>query len=106
MYIRHVYTEVAMAKEYRAKTFKSGNSVALRLPKGLGVTEGIEMILREENGKFTAEPVDSPKRKIDISKFAGTCPWLTPLTPEQREFDDSPRAWDDPAWSGWPDKGA
>ncbi|RYY44427.1 MAG: AbrB/MazE/SpoVT family DNA-binding domain-containing protein, partial [Sphingomonadales bacterium] len=32
-----------MGDEYRAKTFKSGNSVALRLPKALGIKEGMEM---------------------------------------------------------------
>ena len=37
-----------MGDEYTAKTFKSGNSVALRLPKALGVKEGIEMKLRED----------------------------------------------------------
>ena len=36
-----------MMTEYRAKTFKSGNSVALRVPKGLGIDEGIEMKVRE-----------------------------------------------------------
>lgn len=80
--------------EYRAKVFKSGNSVALRLPKALGVKEGTEMLVREEHSKFTFEPVDAPKRKIDVSKFAGKAPWLKPLTHEEREFQDSPRAWD------------
>ena len=37
-----------MGKEYRAKVFKSGNSLALRLPKDLGLTEGATMVLREE----------------------------------------------------------
>ncbi len=30
-----------MTKEYRAKVFKSGNSVALRLPKALGIANSI-----------------------------------------------------------------
>ena len=34
-----------MAREWKAKTFKSGNSVALRLPKALGFLEGEEIIL-------------------------------------------------------------
>ena len=90
-----------MSEEYKAKVFKSGNSLALRLPKGLGLTEGVEMRLREEQGKFTFEPVDAPKRKIDVSKFAGKAPWLKRLTPEDRLLEDSPRVWDDPAWPGW-----
>lgn len=90
-----------MGEEYKAKVFKSGNSLALRLPKGLGLTEGAEVRLREERGKFTFEPIDAPKRKIDISKFAGKAPGLAPLAPEDRVLDDSPRVWDDPAWPGW-----
>ena len=61
---------------YRAKVFKSGNSVALRLPKALGVKEGTEMLVREEHSKFTFEPLDAPRKKLDISGFAGKAPWL------------------------------
>lgn len=79
-----------MTKEYRAKVFKSGNSLALRLPKALGIEEGTEMIVREERGEFRFEPADKPKAKIDISGFAGKAPWLKPLPPELREFDERP----------------
>lgn len=82
-----------MIREYRARTFKSGNSVALRLPKALGVEPGREMRVREEHGKFTVEPAEAPERKIDVSGFAGKAPWLEPLRPEDREFEDSPRDW-------------
>jgi antitoxin VapB len=82
-----------MTKEIRAKTFKSGNSVALRLPKALGIKEGVEMKVREEHGRYVVEPVEKPKRKIDLSKIAGTAPWLKPLNPEDRIFDDPPRPW-------------
>jgi len=78
------------AEEYRAKVFKSGNSLALRLPKALGLKEGQEMVLREERMKFTFEPVEAPKRKIDISGFAGKCPWLTP--PPREDFEERPSA--------------
>jgi antitoxin VapB len=95
-----VYTEAAMSKEYRARTFKSGNSVALRLPKGLGVKEGVEMIVREEHGRYIAAPVDAPKRKIK-GDWIGSMPWLEPLKPEDRVFEPSPRPWDDPDWPSW-----
>ena len=90
-----------MTKEVRAKTFKSGNSVALRLPKALRIPEGVEMRVREEQGRYVVEPVEAPKRKIDLTGIAGSCPELRPLRPEEREFEDSPRVWDDPDWSGW-----
>lgn len=90
-----------MGDEYRAKVFKSGNSVALRLPKALGLTEGTEMTLREEQGRYIVEPVEKPKRKINLDGIAGALPGLQPLTPEERVFDPSPRPWDDPDWPGW-----
>ena len=90
-----------MGNEYKAKVFKSGNSVALRLPKALGIAEGTEMVVREEAGKFAFEPVEQPKRKIDLTGIWGSCPGLRPLTREERTFDPSPRVWDDPAWPGW-----
>lgn len=91
-----------MSDEYLGKTFKSGNSVALRLPKGLGVPEGTEVrLVKEAPMSFRVEAVDAPKRKIDVSKFWGKAPWLRTLTRDEREFDDSPRVWDDPNWTGW-----
>lgn len=81
-----------MAKEYRAKVFKSGNSLALRLPKDLGLKEGSTMVLREQPSGFVVEPEDQSKRKIDISGFAGKAPWLKPIPPELREFEERPSA--------------
>ncbi|MBY0519951.1 MAG: AbrB family transcriptional regulator [Sphingomonas sp.] len=43
-----------MTQEYRAKVFKSGNSLALRLPKALGFAEGEDMVVvPHANGKFS-----------------------------------------------------
>ena len=72
--------------EFHGKTFKSGNSVALRLPKGLGVPEGIEVrMVREDRMTFRVEPIAAPRRKIDISGFAGKAPWLKPIPREDFE---------------------
>jgi len=76
--------------EYRAKVFKSGNSVALRLPKALGVKEGTEKLVREEHSKFTFEPLDAPKKKLDISGFAGKMPGFKPAPRE--DFEERPSA--------------
>jgi len=81
-----------MGKEYRAKVFKSGNSLALRLPKELGLEEGSTMVLREEVSGYHFEPDEAPRRKIDVSGFAGKAPWLKPLPPELREFEERPSA--------------
>ena len=83
-----------MGEEYRGKVFKSGNSLALRLPKGLGAEEGAEMrLVRETPTSFRVEPVATPRRKIDVDSFWGKCPGLVPPTREQREFDDRPSGW-------------
>lgn len=83
-----------MGKEYRAKVFKSGNSVALRLPKALGAEPGVEMILREEQGRYIVEPVRKRPRKIDLTGIYGSIPGLKPLTPEEREFEERELDWE------------
>ena len=83
-----------MTKEYRAKTFKSGNSVALRLPKGLGIVEGREMTVREEHGRYVIEPVDAPKKKIDLTGIYGAGARLKPLLPEDRVMEPRELDWD------------
>lgn len=77
-----------MVKEYRAKVFKSGNSLALRLPKELGLKEGSTMVLREEQAGFVAAPEDAPKQKLDISGFWGKATGLK--VPDRRDFDERP----------------
>ena len=89
-----------MSNEYRAKVFKSGNSVALRLPKALGLKEGTEMVVREERDQYEFAPVVADDR-LDLSAVWGACPELASGSAEERAFEPSPRAWDDPDWAGW-----
>ncbi len=77
-----------MAKEYRAKVFKSGNSLALRIPKDLGLIAGTTMILREEQAGFRVEPESAPKPRIDVSGFAGKAPGIR-LAPRE-DFEERP----------------
>jgi len=84
-----------MTEEYRAKVFKSGNSVALRLPKALGLKEGEEMrILREDRSGFKVEPVEPSKRKIDLTGIYGSIPDLKLLTPEDRIMEPRELDWE------------
>lgn len=85
-----------MGNEYRSKVFKSGNSVALRLPKALGIAEGTEMCVREEAGKFSFEPAGAAKRKFNIAKVAGSATSLKPIADEDRAFEERPLAWPGP----------
>lgn len=80
-----------MTPEVRSRTFKSGNSVALRLPKSLGIPEGVEMRVREEQGRYVIEPVEPERRSIDLSFLDGRKPiGLKLLTSRDREIDPSP----------------
>lgn len=82
-----------MTKEVRSKTFKSGNSVALRLPKVLGIKEGVEMKVREEQGRYVVEPVEMPKKKIDLRFLEGRTAGLKPLRPEDRAIEERELDW-------------
>ena len=85
----------------RTKIFRSGNANAVRFPASFDVKPGTVVEVREEQGRWIVEAVEQLPRKIDVSKFAGKAPWLKPLPPELREFEDSPRVWDSPDWPGF-----
>ncbi|MEA3058383.1 MAG: antitoxin VapB [Sphingomonadales bacterium] len=81
-----------MTKEVRAKTFKSGNSVALRLPKALGIKEGVEMTVREEHGRYVVEPIEAPKRKLDVDRFWGKAKGMVHVPDPRKDFEPRPSA--------------
>lgn len=51
-----------MTVQFRSKTFKSGNSVAVRLPKALDIAAGLDVII-EPNGRgaFSIKPSNDPE---------------------------------------------
>ncbi len=79
----------AEPKQYRAKIFKSGNSLALRLPAALGLEAGMEMELTVgADGGYALTKIAPPRQKIDISGFWGKAKGLR--VPERRDFDERP----------------
>ena len=78
----------------KTRTFKSGNSVALRLPKSLGIAPGVEMTVREEQGRYIVEPVEAAPKLIDLTGIAGSIPWLKPLTREERLMEPRELDWE------------
>jgi antitoxin VapB len=72
----------------KTRTFKSGNSIAVRLPKSLGVEPGVEMTVREERGRYIVEPADRPKRKLNVEKIWGSASGLELIRPEDRVFEE------------------
>src|SRR3954464_7929190 len=91
MYILNVYTWTMK----KTRTFKSGNSVALRLPKALGIEAGIEMTVREERGRYVVERAhDEPSaRKIDLSGIYGSLPPGSFRRDPDGDYEDIPREW-------------
>lgn len=83
------------AKEYRGRTFKSGNSVALRLPKGLGVPEGTEVrLVKEDRMTFRVEPVEAEPKTIDLTGIWGSIPDLKLLSDEDRILEPRELDWE------------
>ncbi len=78
-----------LATPRRVKVFKSGNSLAVRMPKGLGLEAGMELELTQKpGGGLSLDPVELPRRKIDISGFAGKAPGIK-LAPRE-DFEERP----------------
>lgn len=78
-------------QHHRTKVFKSGNSLAVRIPAGTKLVAGMEMDLVVEDGQFLSyEPVEQPKRMFNIAKVAGSATSLKPIRPEDRVFEERP----------------
>ena len=82
-----------MGKEYTAKSFKSGNSVAIRMPAALGVEPEREWTVADENGDLVLRLKDKPKRKFDIDKVAGSATSLRLIDPDDRWFEERVLDW-------------
>lgn len=82
-------------KRYRAKVFRSGNSLAVRIPAGTRLAAGMEMELTVEDGQFLSlEPAEQPRRKFNIAKVAGSAHNLVPIKDKDRVFEERPLVWE------------
>ena len=81
-----------MDTEYKAKSFKSGNSVAIRLPAALGIKPELEWVVTVKDGELIIRAADTPRRKIDIDKIRGCLKGsgLRYLTAEERIIHPRP----------------
>ncbi len=92
-----------MGIEHTAKSFKSGNSVAIRVPAALGVEPDREwLVSKDENGDLVMREKPKAKRKFNIEKVRGSAigSGLKRIEPEDRIFEHRPLPWDDPEWRG------
>jgi antitoxin VapB len=54
-----------MAREFRAKVFKSGNSFAIRIPKSWGLLPGTELeVVVDDDGRILARPIVVERRTL------------------------------------------
>lgn len=85
-----------MVEHYPAKSFKSGNSVAIRMPAALGIEPDREWIVVKEDGKLIIEAKEKPKRKFNVEKVRGCAigSGLQFIEPENRDFEERPLSWD------------
>ncbi len=89
-----------MGVEHTAKSFKSGNSVAIRIPAALGVEPDREWIVEEKDGDLVLRPKPKAKRKFNIEKVRGCAigSGLKRIEPEDRVFEHRPLPWENPEW--------
>lgn len=73
------------------KLFKSGNSVAVRLPAAFAAKPGTPVEVREEMGVWVVAPVEQERRKIDVSAFAGKLPGF--MAEGRGEIEQDERDW-------------
>ena len=82
------------SKQYRAKVFKSGNSLALRLPAALGLEAGLEMSVSSDGaGGYYLRRALNPKRKFNIDKVWGSAANLKPIDEDDRWFEERELDW-------------
>lgn len=83
-----------MSKEYRAKVFKSGNSMAIRLPKSLGLREGDDVtVVPHSDGSFSFWREDDAAAVLD-SLYGAFSPGF--MAAGRGEIEQAERDWSKP----------
>ena len=86
-----------MGEEYRAKVFKSGNSLALRLPKSLGLNDGEEVVMiPHADGSFSFWK-QGQQRDILLSLFGSMSAGF--MAEGRGDIDQGDHDWTGPASS-------
>jgi antitoxin VapB len=81
-----------MARQWTTKAFKSGNSVALRLPKGAGFVEGDDVvILPHESGRISIWK-ESEALTVLMSLYGSMSPGF--MKNGRGNIDQDDRVWD------------
>jgi antitoxin VapB len=81
-----------MARQWTTKTFKSGNSVALRLPKGAGFVEGDDVVILPHKSVRISIWKESEALAVLMSLYGSMSPGFMKHGRGDIEQDD--RVWD------------
>jgi antitoxin VapB len=85
-----------MAREIRAKVFKSGNSLALRLPKALGLVEGEDIVVvPHDDGSFSLWR-HSDARSVFMALYGSVSPSFMAIG--RGDIEQEERDWDCPSF--------
>jgi len=84
-----------MAREWKTKTFKSGNSVAVRLPKALGIIEGDEVMLVPNSDGSLSLWKESDRKKAFMSLYGSMSPGF--MAGGRGDIEQDDYDWDDPS---------
>lgn len=81
-----------MSHEYRAKVFKSGNSLALRLPKSSGFADGEDVrIVAHDDGSFSMFR-ESEALAVLMGLYGGMSPGF--MADGRGDIEQGERNWD------------
>ena len=81
-----------MAHEWRTKSFKSGNSVAIRLPKALGFVDGDEVVLVPHSDGTYSFWKESDGLKVLMSLYGSMSPGF--MKDGRGDIEQDDRDWD------------
>ena len=78
----------------RAKVFKSGNSLALRLPKGIGFVEGDEVVIVQHDGGRFSLWKEADSHHVLMSLYGSMSPGF--MKHGRGDIEQENRSWDRP----------
>jgi antitoxin VapB len=85
-----------MARQWTTKTFKSGNSVALRLPKGAGFVEGDDVVIVPHQSGRISIWKESERLNILLSLYGSMSSGF--MKNGRGDIEQSERVWDNPSY--------
>ncbi len=80
-----------MGREMSAKSFKSGNSVAIRLPKGLGIEAGEDFVIAPHRDGSLSIWRKSDSKRVFMALFGSMSPGF--MSEGRGDIEQDDRVW-------------